>query len=431
MLSSEMPVSENQKIFIHGFLNIKNTFFILYSVNDKAKNKETVYVNQLSAAMVALGTPILLTTFDEQKAWNSPIYFSTSPDKKSFAIAREYVEKGVTERIEIKAFNQNFTELYKTSIDVAAMQDLFVLSNVAITDNKNLYLFGQVDPRADNVVVFTGARNKAVPLVMVYNAKSKEIKPIVIAEPGIKEYYDYKFFLTRENEPFAISVYRSGKEAGYKICQIDNQSLSVKWKYSGIISPEAKSIASKYRSEKSFLDVVSFEKLYTGEYIFSMESNYVTSNRNQSFSNSGSIILVGLDKQGSKMWENIVYKQTRIADTHMHSSHQTFATNSGMLIVYNDNIQNLALAPGLQKFDKLKGLKKCMPTAIEVNAKGEMKKHAFVKGGETEGFALDTNHFLEIDKNMYQFKLSKYGLFSKFEMAYGKLEIAYDKLGIK
>jgi hypothetical protein len=423
MLSSEVEVSENQRVYIHGFLNITNNFFILYSVNDKGNNEERVYVNQLSSEMVMLGNPVLLITFEEKKDSFAPLYFTSSPDKKSFAVVREYLHRGITEKVQIKAFGQGLNELYKASIDVSKRQELFVLNDVAIANNHNLYLFGGVDPKADNLVVFAGAKNKAVPYMMAYSAKSKEVKQIEISQPEIKQYYDFKFFLTEDNEPAAVSVYKSGRAVGYSVYHLNNQSLDINWKYTGTLSPEAYSITKKYKSEREFLDVVSFTKLHSGEYTFSLESNFLTANNTRSFSNSGSIILIGLNQKGSMLWEKIIYKHQRIPDTKLHSSHTAFATDSGLLIVFNDDAKNLSLSPSRPKFSKLKKTKNAMAVGVEVNPNGEMKKFPLLKGQSWHGFTLDMYHFPEIKKELYQFRLSKYGGFGKFETAYGKLQL--------
>lgn len=425
MLGSEVKITANQKVYIHGFLNITNDFFILYSVNDKENNEERVYVNQLSREMLMLGNPILLMTFEEKRDSSAPLYFTSSPDKKVFAVVREYLHRGVTEKIQIKAFDQGFNELYKTNIDVSKRQDLFVLNDVAITNTHNLYLFGRVDPRADNIIIFAGAKNKVVPYMMTYNAESEEVKQVQISEPDVKHYYDFKFFITEENEAVAVSVYSAGRAVGYSVYHISDQTLDKDWEYTGTLSPEAYSIARKYRSKKKFLEVVSFTKLLSGEYTFSLESNFQTANRTRSFSNSGSIILVGLNQKGSMMWEKIIYKHQRIPDTKLHSSHTAFATGSGLLIVFNDDAENLSLSPFLPKFKKLKKTKKAVAVGVEVNAKGEMKKFPLIGGQNRQGFVLDMYHFPEIKKALYQFRLSKYGggMFGKFETAYGKLQL--------
>ncbi len=423
LLSAEVGVGGDSKVFIHGFLNINNKFFILYSVNDKDKNEERVYINQLSRDMVVLGNPILLTTFDEKKDAYAPLYFTNSPDNKTFAVVREYLHRGITENIKIKAFDDNFNELINTTVDVSKTQEFFVLRDVAITDTKNLYLFGAVDPRAKNLVVFAGAKSKATPFLLAYHAKAKELRTIEIREKDVKQYYNFKFFLTEDNEPTVAAVYKKGRELGYSIYHLSNQLLSVDWKYSGTLSAAADAVAEKYKSDKEYIDIISFTKLLSGEYVVSLESNFITANKNRSFSNAGSIILLGMDQKGGMMWEKIIYKHQRIPDTKLHSSHTAFATSAGLLVVYNDNVENLAINPQNAKFKKLKKTKDAIPVGIEVSAAGSMKKRSLADGAHWTGFTLDMYHFPKIKQELYQFRLSKYGSFGKFETAYGKLQI--------
>lgn len=421
LLSSEMEVSENQKVYIHGFLSLKKSFFILYSINDKANKQERVYVNQLSREMVMLGSPVLLMTIEEKKDYYAPLYFTSSPDHQSFVLAREFLHRGITEKVQVKAFNQDFKELYQANIDVSKRQDLFVLREVAVTNKHDLYLFGEVDPKADNLVVFAGAKSKAVPYMLAYQSKTGEVKQVAISEVEVKQYYSFKLFLTEENEPAVVSVYRDGRVVGYSVYHLSNQSLDVNWKYKGTLSAEAAKVVKKHKSEKEFLEVVNFSKLPSGEYVFSMESNFLTANNTRSYSNSGSIILVALNQQGSMLWEKIIYKHQRIPDTKLYSSHTFFNTAKGLLVVFNDDAENLQLQPFQQKFKKLKKAKNGIAVGVEVDASGQMKKRLFA--GVEKGFVLDMHHFPKINHTLYQFRLSRYSLLGKFETAYGKLQL--------
>ncbi|WP_017731899.1 hypothetical protein [Nafulsella turpanensis] len=421
LLSSEVELSEDQKIFIHGFLNFSNDFFILYSINDKRNNEERVYINQMSKEMVILGSPILLMTFEEKRDSSAPLYFTSSPDKKSFAVVREYQRRNVTENVLIKAFNQNFQELYKESIDVSSIQDLFVLKDVAISNNGRLYLYGGIDPRADNLFVFTGAKDKSVPFLLAYQPESKTVKEISIAEPEVKKYYSYKFFLTETNEPAALSVYKAGRKTAYTVSHIDDKTTTVDWQLKDVLSPAAVSAAKKGKSKRKFLKVVSFTQLLGGEYVASLETNFVTSSRTRYFSNSGAIILLGLEKSGEEAWERVINKHHKLPGTDLHSSHKAFANSSGLLLVYNDDFRNLASPPARRKVKKLKKTKKAVAVGVEVSADGKVEK--FLLSGAPKGLVLDMYHFPKIKDKLYQFRLSSYKSFGRFETTYGKLEL--------
>jgi hypothetical protein len=423
VLRSEMQISEDQSVFIHGFLSISDKFFILYSVNDKKANEERIYVNQLSKDMLVMGSPLPLITFDEKKSQKSPIYFSQSPDKKTFVIAREYVHNGVTESITIKTFDQNFKEVYRTDIEVSGMQDLFVLNDVAITKNTNLFLFGTIDPRADNLVVFAASKNKAIPTVIAYEAKSGANHQIAVAEPGVREYYDYRFFLDEHNEPVVISAYNApGNAIGYSFAHISCSKLEVDWNTRGIISADADKIFRKYKSRREFVQVKDFTKLGTGEFVFTMENNYITSNNSGSFSNSGAILVSCIAPGGEKSWEKLVYKHQKFPGTRLHSSHHLLSTGEGMVLIYNDHQQNLQIAAGNPKFKRLKNFSKSIPVAVEIDSQGNLKKSALINGPDWGGYLLDIPNVLEIDPRLFQCKISKYGFF-KYDTAYGRIEL--------
>lgn len=416
-LTSEMEVSENQKVFIHGFVSASNKFYVLYSVSDKEKNKEFVYVNELSSKMKALGTPLLLTTFDEKKSYSSPIYFTSSPDKKSYAIVREYTDRGAADRIEVKAFSQHFAELYKTSIDVASMEDHLVLTDVAIGNDRRLYLYGQVDPRAKRLIVMAGAKNKAIPLVMTYDSKSQKIKQVQVGEPGIKEYYDSRFFLTPDNEPVVVSVYNAGRKVGYRVSHLE-KGMS----YSGLLTPTSEKLAKKYGGKGLFLTVKNLQRLHSGEYIFSLECNFIKTTKYSSYPVSGPVIFVGLNQQLDRLWENTLYKGQLTRDGRANS-HRSFATSSGLLVIYNENFENLSLEPSGAKAGNLIKQQQAMPVALEINASGEMKRYPLFKEQDMLGFTLDMNHFIEIEKGQYQLRIFRDPRLKQYETAYGKLEL--------
>lgn len=95
------------------------------------------------------------------------------------------------------------------------------------------------------------------------------------------------------------------------------------------------------------------------------------------------------------------------------------------MVIYNEHLENLGLDPANAKFSKLKGLNKVVPVAVEVNAKGEMKKYPLYSPKEMSGFAIDIYYLLEIEDTTYQFKVAKDLMFGQYETAYGRLELNY------
>lgn len=214
-----------------------------------------------------------------------------------------------------------------------------------------------------------------------------------------------------------VAVFKSGKQVGYKVCHLGNQGLN----HTGHLSAKAKAMANKSASDARFLEVVEFHKLQTGEYVFSLEPNFIVSSRYGSYPVSLSTILIGLDQKGAQSWETLVHKFQAVSDDRT-PSHRSFVTDSGLVMLYNDHYKNLDRDPASHKIKKYTKARQSLPMALEVNAKGEMKKYPLSNQADLTGFYLDMDHFAEIEKGLYQFKITKESRFN-YETTYGKIGV--------
>ena len=418
IITTETSLKDNPEVIILGLLSMNDESYVLFTVNDYSNSQERVYVNHIRK-MDMMDKPTLLATYEKKKGFDTRLFFTVSPDNKTFIAVREFLDKPFSVRAEVKVFNSGFGEIYNTSIDLEKLQNFFQLNDIVISNDQNLYFYGVVNPRGKKVVIFERDGERAFPLLLAYNAKNKETVRIEVAEPGVEEYYDHRLFMTREGEVVTISCYKAKPgEAGYTISHINNTTLSRDWKQANVLSKASRRATKPFTVYQIELEVVDFEKLNSGDYVFSLEVNYF----NRGFAYSEPVVLIGIDAKGAQLWENVVYKRSKLKqEFYAYDSHRLVATKSGLLVVYNDLAHNLRTPADGAKVHTFRQMSKAVPVAVEVDGKGNMKKASLLDPKKWKGYTLDMTNLVEIDPRQYQFRIAKSR--GKYRTAYGKINM--------
>jgi hypothetical protein len=76
--------SINEKVMLNAFITLDDKMYVIYSQKFPERDEFSVYVNEVSADMVILGSPVIIQNFKDMKQYGMNITVMSSEDKKIY-----------------------------------------------------------------------------------------------------------------------------------------------------------------------------------------------------------------------------------------------------------------------------------------------------------------------------------------------------------
>ena len=420
-LQANFGVGEKQKVYILGFLNLKKRPHIIIAISDKEAKEEYVIASAIDEKAQMVGEPFLLERFEGKLNFFSPVFLSVSPDQQGFVVGKEQVE-GIASvgSLSFTVFNNQLEVKAKETIEVAKVIENFVLENISLDNNHNVFVQGYTHKSAAKNI---GRLNKEIakPVVALYNAASKSFTNLPLDNSSTKDFVGSSVFLDNKGYAFAIELYGE-KEVEYVISSINPRKGNLNWTTVNTLNKEqTKSIKAPKASVQFFHP--STLSSFNNQLYVTFESTVYMSGQGIEAS-SGSILVCQLNKQSGQLtWQKIVTRKTSIGGYFAFTGHQAYANQNGLTLLYNDDVTNLNLPAESEKVKFFKKQNQGMLVATNFSSEGKIIKKALFTTEEEKGLLLEVHHMIEINDKLYQIKVSDPGMFGSFSTAYGTVKI--------
>ena len=375
----------NEKVSLNAFIFLKDKLYVLFSQKFSDRDEFTVYVNEVSEEMVALGSPVPLHTFKDLKKCGMTVFVSSSEDKNYIMISRLYDTKAKEkQKIEFKVFDDSFSEVWYKLLETEDMDKDLEVQSIDIDKTGNMHML---------VVSDVGKVKK--PVIYSYFWSGKSLKTFNL---GLTtgENFGTRLKLLNSEKPYAVGLNKNGKKVSYFVNRIDVKSQALE-NLSSTAMPEDFYEDSNIRTFDTFdwgvSDIVTLED---NSIVASIEAALLDTKYR--VYHTYNTYVVSFSETGSKKWSKVVQKKQVVVDG-MHG-HALLPAGNNVLVVYNDHKDNINKKPTDKKVDVFKS-KDAMIVVQEFDATGNVKKYPFSKDKKLDGFALFFTMMHKIEKGLY------------------------------
>ncbi len=156
----------NEKVMLNGFITIGEKMYVIYSQKFSDRDEFSVYVNEVSADMVILGSPVILQNFKDLKKYGMNLTVMSSEDKKFIMLYRLHDTKSKEkQKFECKVLDQSFSEVWYKMIETDALDKEIYMKSVDLDNAGNLYALMEYEVGKVNM-----------PMLYSYYWKTKSLK---------------------------------------------------------------------------------------------------------------------------------------------------------------------------------------------------------------------------------------------------------------
>ncbi|HYG01643.1 MAG TPA: hypothetical protein VD927_04315 [Chryseosolibacter sp.] len=377
--------SIDEKVTLNAFITLGEKMYVIYSQKFTERDEFSVYVNEVSADMVILGSPLILQNFKNLKQYGMDLSVVSSEDKKFILISRFYDTKAKEkQKIECKVVDQSFSEIWYKMIECDHMDKEVDVKAIDLDNAGNLYMLMEFEVGKVNM-----------PMLYSYYWKSKSLKSDSFG-PKEGENFGTRLTLLNGDKPYMVGLNENEKNVKYFIAKVNTQTQAIE--NLGVSAmPEDFYKASKVRAfdtkDWRISDMVS---LSNNSIVASVEAILVDTKYH--IHHSYNAYVLSFKEDGSPNWTKTVQKK-QVAMQGL-SGHILVPAGDKVLVIYNDDKENLSKKPTDSKVEPFNS-KNAMIVVQEMDAAGKVTKYPFSKDSKLQGYALYFNYMARIEKDFY------------------------------
>jgi len=376
----------NERVTLNSFIIVNNKMFVLYSMKFPDQDSFSIYVNEVSDDMVILGSPIILHSFKDLKAYGMSVSVYTSRDKKNILINRLYETRPrEKQKMDCMVINDSFTEVWFKTIEMSNFDKELRVRSIDVDNSGNFYCL--VEPNM---------RKVTQPTVFTYFWKSKSLKTFTAGLPAGENFGTRLELLNGEN-PYVVGLNENDKKITYFVHRIDKEAETLVNLGSNTM-PDDFYKSSNFRgfdtNDWSITDMVSLEN---NTIVASVDAAIFSANTKVYYSYSAYVFAFRED--GTQAWAKTIYKKQGVPLDGTHG-HVLIPAKENVLVIYNDTQDNMNKKPEDPKVEIFR-MKDAMIVVQEIDPTGKVVKYPLSKNPSMKGYTLSLNMIRKIEKDLY------------------------------
>jgi len=374
----------NEKVMLNAFIFINDKLYVLYSQKFPEQDAFSVYVNEVSEDLIILGSPILLHNFKGLKQYGMNVFISSSEDKKYVLISRLQDTKAKEkQKIECKAVDQAFTEVWYKFIEMENMDKELALKTIDVDNAGNLFM----------LVEQLGKVNK--PKLYSYFWSTKSLKTFDLG-PQTGESFGTRMELLNGEKPYVVGLNKNEKTVSYFMNRVDAKSLTLE-NLGASPMPDGFYEASKARMfDTEDWAVADMITLSNNTIVASIEALLIEPK--YGLHATYNTYVVSFKEDGSQNWSRTIQKKQQASPG--LAGHILIPAENSVLVLYNDDEKNISKKPEDTKVAAYMG-KDAMAVVQEIDAAGKVIKYPLMQDKELNGYALYFAAIGKIEKDFY------------------------------
>jgi hypothetical protein len=394
-----------QKATIEGYHTVNDKNFIIYSIFDKGRDEQVVYMQELSTSMTLLGSPVRMAGFKSVKsrtkvivigADNALINLTDLHIAKSTNDQQVVFVKDRDNQLEVKSFSYDKGELWTKNFDLNPDYG-FTVTSVKASDNGNVYISG----------FYTKGIKKFDPFFLAYSPSLNKHKLHTIKSGDKIDDFGYDVELIENETPIIAGLYSKKGEAGYKVYKLKD-NLELQTIISKSFPQSYYDIIYKGSYKPEYFTVSAIAQLDNKNIIIDIEGGASTAMKYASTNYSAPLYIASVNFDGSEKWNTIIQKYQVQPQGASLIGHRLFHKKNNIYIIYNDNIENFDLSTSDIPKDGL--LKKNIYIAtIEIDESGNSKKLKQITSTKNQNSVFNPSEVIKIEKDLFHLTTMKEG----------------------
>jgi hypothetical protein len=377
--------SINEKVTLNAFITVGQKMYVIYSQKFSERDEFSVYVNEVSADMVILGSPVIMQNFKDVKKYGMNLTVMSSEDKKYILLYRFHETKSKEkQKLECKVVDQSFSEVWYKLIETENMDKELYMKSVDLDNAGNLYALMEYEVGKVNM-----------PMLYSYYWKTKSLKSATFG-PKEGENFGTRLNLLNGEKPYMVGLNENEKEVKYFIVKVNTQTQAIE-NLGATVMPEDFYKASKVRAfDTQDWRVSDMVSLNNNSIVASVEAIIV--DPKYQIHHSYNAYVISFKENGSANWIKTVQKKQ--AAINGLSGHILVPAGDNVLVIYNDDKENLLKKPEDTKVEVYNS-KNSVVVVQEIDAAGKVTKYPFSKDKNLDGYALFFNYLSRVEKDFY------------------------------
>ncbi len=375
----------NEEVKLNAFIIINNKMYVLYSLKFPKQDGFSVYVNEVSADMVVLGSPIVLQSYKDLDAYGMNIHVNSSEDKKYMLITRLFnTKKKETQKLECKMIDDSFSEVWYQRIETENTGTELKVHSLKVDNEGNMHAL--VEFEKDKL-------NK--PTVYSHFWKSKSLN---VFEPGLStgENFGTRLQLLKGSDPYIVGLNEEQKQVKYFVNRINTQSQTLEKLGSELMPEDFKKVSNFSKFQTKDWGVADMVTLENNVMVASIEAIVVDPKYGQH--HSYNTYLFAFKPTGSQTWARTIQKKQITLPG--FAGHFLIPAKESVFVVYNDIADNISKNPDIAKVDVLYA-KNSMAVVQKIDSNGKATKFQLTKSKDFDGYALSFQALGKIEKGLY------------------------------
>jgi hypothetical protein len=383
--------SENfsEKVAIQAFISMEGRMFIFYTVPNEKTDDFTLYVNELSADMVMMGSPIVIHKYTGLKDYGRSIDVFTSKDKKKIAFTRLYIGKGKDiQKASCKVIDSSLSEVWYKEFEYEGTDKELAVRSFAIDNAGNFYSLVKYDNKKDGQS-----------FLYTYFHKEKSWKSHAVGLADGKNFGTNLEVLNGE-KCYVVGLNNTDKKISYFINSINPKTMQIE-KLGSNPMPEDFYKASSFRSfSTDDWQVSNLISLANNNIVASIEAMLVETRNGVPVAwYTYNTYVVSFKDNGQANWTHTVYKKQAVLQ--QAAGHVLVPAGDDVLIIYNDDIDNLAKKPDDKKVEVCQRPTQTMAVVQQLDAAGKPSKYLFSKNKELTNYMVDLSNTQIIEGKLW------------------------------
>jgi hypothetical protein len=394
-----------QKATIEGYHIVNDKNYIIYSIFEKGRDEQVVYMQELSTSMVLLGSPVRMVGFKNAKnrtqvivvgADNALVNLTDLHIVKSTNNQQIIFVKERDSQLEVKAFSYDKGELWTKNFDLNRDYG-FTVTSVKASDNGSVYVSG----------FYMKGVKKSDPFFLAYSPTLNKHKLHTIKSGDKIDDFGYHVDLIENETPVIAGLYSQKGEAGYKVYKLKD-NLELQPVISKSFPQTYYDIIYKGSYKPEYFAVSAIAQTDNKNIVVDIEGGVSTAMKYTSTLYSAPLYIASIGTDGNEKWNTIIQKYQVQPQGESLIGHCLFHKNNRIYLIYNDNINNFDLGPSDKPKDGL--LKKNTYIAtVEVDENGNARKIKQITTTKDQNSLFEPGEVVKIEKDLFHLTIMKEG----------------------
>jgi hypothetical protein len=412
--------SEEGTAYLEGFVANGEKNYMLYSKPEKKADQLAVYIQELSADMVLLGTAIRITSFTGAKLRKANpssfgVYLGKEPRSTFIVMAKSVDQKQIVlirqndAQLDIKAISLEKGEMWSTVIQLNDLKnEVFKLRDFQVAENGNIYVLGSYYYLNDA---------EKFPFLAMYNPTTKKQRIHNFDSDGNERIWQLGYNLQFMNDGSLMLAGLTNdvkKETlSYSVYRVDQASLELEKFAAALIENEYNVYSRKGVFSPAHIRIHTIVPMKNGNFALSIENGFNVRGELTASTYSSATHIIALDKTGVEQWKTTIQKEQMYGGLESLIGSAIFYKENSLYLLYNEHSDNANLAPTVKQKERV--IKKQYRfTTVQIDEMGNAKKITLLKTEKDKVSSFNPRTVQQIEKNLYQleFKIGE-----KFKLA--------------